>query len=89
MNELICHRCGSHEFIAIEFRNTRFNKILVGKEMVDLICKKCSIVVWNIEGRADASALLKKLPKIMKEYLNRRKLFESKKTDIIQEKIGE
>jgi ribosomal protein L37E len=72
MNTLICHRCGGHEFDAVEFRNTRTNKIIFGQEQVALICPRCSLVVWNINGRATASCVDKKAPKHVRQYLRRR-----------------
>jgi ribosomal protein L37E len=73
MNQLICHRCGKHEFTAVEFRNTRHVRITVGSEMISLICTNCHLVVWNVEGRADASCLLKKSSKTIRTYLNLRR----------------
>ena len=67
MDTLICYFCGGHEFMVVEFRNTR--NVKVSHEEIDLICQNCGLVMFTIRGRAEYT---QKVPKTAKKRWLRR-----------------
>lgn len=51
MNDVKCHLCDGSNFHIVEFRNTKTNKILLGKEQISIICLDCGLVVYTMDGR--------------------------------------